>query len=215
MHREALLAAIGERTVVTISRQTGSLSHNVAGIVAARLGYRLVWREVINQAARRAGAPEAALAAIDDLGLLGICPSPKACLAYRQAVKQIMEELADRGSVVIMGRAGQVILGGRPDVLHVRLFAPQQVRIERVSARQGISLECAQAQLEASDRSRRSYLRRFYHARWDDPDLYDLIINTNRVPPEAAAELICYAVKHWQVEALREPSQYDPAVAHN
>lgn len=210
------MAGAKEWNVVTISRQMGSLGQDVASAVAARLGYRHVWREVINQAARRAGAPEAALAAIDDLGLLGICPSPKACLAYRQAVKQIMEELAGRGSVVIVGRAGQVILGGRLDVLHVRLFAPQPVRVARVAARQGITLECAQAQVEASDRSRRSYLRRYYHARWDDPDLYDLIINTYRVSPEAAAELICNALKHCpRVEALGEPSQYDPAVARN
>src|SRR5512143_2128601 len=96
--------------IVTISRQLGSLGSEVARLVAERLGYRLVWRELINQAARRSGAPEAALAAIDDLGLLDICPSPQACQAYRDALKQVIEELALEGNCVILGRAGQVLL---------------------------------------------------------------------------------------------------------
>jgi len=175
---------------ITVSRQLGSLGFEVAQTAADLLGYRLVWRDLINQAARIAGSPEAALAAIDDLGLLGICPSPEACQAYRQAVQQIMQELANQGNVVIIGRAGQMILGGWPEVLHVRVIAPRPLRIERVAERQEISLECALAQIEASDRRRRSYLKRFYNVQWDDPNLYDLVINTAHLAPTAAAQLI-------------------------
>ncbi|NOZ29149.1 MAG: cytidylate kinase-like family protein [Chloroflexi bacterium] len=180
--------------MITISRQLGSLGNQVAHATARRLGYRVVWREVINQAARRAGAPEVALATIDDLGLLGLRPSTKARRAYHQAVRQIMEELAAEGNVVIVGRAGQVILRGRPDVLHVKVIAPTQLRAQRIADKQGISLEAACAQIEASDRTRRNYLRRYYHVRWDDPELYDLVINTDRISPEIAAELIEMAV---------------------
>jgi cytidylate kinase len=114
--------------VMTISRQMGSLGSEIARLVAERLGYRLVWRELINQAARRSGAPEAALAAIDELGLLDMCPSPRACRAYRAAVKQVIDELAAEGNCVILGRAGQVLLKGVPGCLHVRLIAPVPTR---------------------------------------------------------------------------------------
>jgi len=181
-------------TTITISRQLGSLGTSIAHVVAQRLGYRVVWRELINQAAQRAGAPEVALATIDDLGILGLRPSPQARQAYHQAVQQVMEELAAEGRVVIVGRAGQVILRGRPDVLHVKVIAPLSLRAERVAHRQNIPIAAARAQVEASDRTRRNYLRRYYHARWDDPELYDLIINTERLTPTAAAELICLAV---------------------
>ena len=177
-------------SAITVSRQLGSLGREVARLVADRLGYRLVWREVINQAARQAGAPEVALATIDELGLLGLNPSHQACDAYVQAVEHIMEALAAEGNIVIVGRAGQVILRDRPDVLHVQVIAPAEVRAGRIARQHGIALEAAQAQIEASDRHRRNYLKRFYHVRWDDPALYDLIVNTSRVTPEAAAELI-------------------------
>ncbi|HEX7975654.1 MAG TPA: cytidylate kinase-like family protein [Anaerolineales bacterium] len=179
---------------ITVSRQLGSLGYEISRLSAQALGYRFVWRELINQAARQSGAPEVALATIDDLGLLGISPSPKARLAYRLAVKRIMESLADEGGAVILGRAGQVILGGRPDVLHVRVIAPVDLRIRRVAEIQKISLESAQAQVETTDRNRRNYLKRFYHAHWDDPVLYDLVINTANLTPAAAATLIRQAL---------------------
>jgi cytidylate kinase len=181
-------------TAITISRQLGSLGDEVAQAIAERLGFRLFSRDVIHQAALRAGAPEVALAMIDDLGLLGLRPSAQARQAYHQAVKAVMEELAEGGKVVIVGRAGQVILRQHPGVLHVKVIAPAELRAERIAAQQTISLEAARAQISASDQARRNYLRRYYHARWDDPQLYDIIVNTARLQPAAAACLVCQAL---------------------
>lgn len=180
-------------TIITISRQLGSLGSQVAYRVAEKLGYRLVWRELINQAARRVGSPELALAEIDELGLLEIRPSPKAWRAYRSVVEEIIHDLAEEGGVVLMGRAGQVILAGRADALHVRIVAPPALRAERLAARLAITGECAAAQVETSDRNRASYLRRMYRARWDDPNLYHLVINTAWLEVESASDLIVAA----------------------
>lgn len=190
---------------ITISRQLGSLGSEVARLAADCLGYRAVWRdELVNQAARRAGTPEVALAAIDELRLLGINPTSKACKAYCQAMQQVVDDLATAGNVVIVGRAGQVTLRGHPGVLHVRVIAPVAVRAERVASRRGIPMAAAQAQVEASDRYRCNYLKRFYHVRWDDPDLYDLIINTERVTSEVAAALIAQALLRQLPAAARD-----------
>jgi cytidylate kinase len=189
--------------VITISRQLGSLGRDVARLVAERLGYRLVWRDMINEAARRAGTPEVALAIIDELGLLGLTPTPKARAAYREAVGQVMGELARAGNCVILGRAGQVVLGDTPRVLHVRLIAPLAVRAQRVVGQQGISEAAARAQIEASDQHRRDYLDQYYGADWDDPELYDMVINTARLAPPAAAAIICAAVAEQPVAEAR------------
>ncbi len=181
-------------TAITISRQLGSLGTQIGREVAQRLGYRMVWREVINEAARRAGAPEMALAAIDDLGLLGVQPSPEALAGYERAVREVMEGLADDGEIVIIGRAGQVILADRPDVLHVRVVAPPEVRVGRIASRHGVPVTAARAQMEESDRSRRAYLRQTYDVAWNDPQLYDLVLNTRRMTVESAADLICQAM---------------------
>jgi len=183
---------------ITISRQLGSQGSTLARLVGERLGYRVVWRDLINLAARRAGAPEVALATIDELGLLGLRPSAAAFQAYHQAVAQVLSEMADAGGVIIVGRAGQVILHDHPAVIHVRVIAPAEVRAQRLAARSGIPIEAARAQVEASDRARRDYLRRYYHAHWDDPTLYDLVINTARLPVPLAADLLCELVVRWE-----------------
>ncbi len=178
-------------TVITISRQMGCLGCEISEEVAQCLGYRRVWREVINDAAIRAGVPEVALATIDELDLLGLRPSAAARKAYHDAVREIMKELASEGNVVIVGRAGQAILRGITGVLHVRLYAPFDLRVERVASRQNVSLETARVQVRASDLARMRYLRRYYKIGWDDANLYDLMINTANLDVPTVAATIC------------------------
>lgn len=179
---------------ITISRQLGSLGCAIAAAVKERLGYRLAWRDMINEAGRRAGTPELALDCIDELGLFGMQASTKTRASYKRSMEEVIRELASEGNVIIIGRAGQAILRGFPNMLHVRVVAPRKLRAERIAKQHGIPIAGAIAQVEASDRNRRMYLKRFYNVRWDDPDLYDLIINTEYIDLETAALLITQAV---------------------
>jgi cytidylate kinase len=181
--------------VITISRQMGSLGCEIAREIAVCLGYRVVWREVINEAASRAGVPEVALATIDELDFLGLRPTAEARNAYHESVREIMRELAEGGSAVIVGRAGQVILRGVESAFHVRLYAPFDLRVERIAERHQISFEAARGQVQSSDTARTRYLKRYYKARWDDPDLYDVQINTARMSTERAAAMVCELVQ--------------------
>lgn len=180
--------------VITISRQLGSQGTTVGRLVASRLGYRVVKRELINQAARQVSSPAMALAIIDELGLLGIETDESQQQAYLQAVKEVMGTLVEEGNVVIVGRAGQVILHDRPNVLHVRVIAPRAVRIQRIVKAHHITKKAASAQIEDSDRYRADYLQKYYHVQWDSPDLYHLVINTGKLDLETSAEVVCTAV---------------------
>ena len=144
--------SLGMQTL-TISRELGSLGTSIAHAVAKRLGYRWVWREVINEAASRVGSPEIALSQIDDLGLLGLRPSERSLEAYHQVVKSIIEGLAAEGRVVIVGRAGQVILRDDPTVFHIKILAPLDLRIERIASERNISRKLnVRSFLEQKDR---------------------------------------------------------------
>lgn len=185
--------------VVTISRQRGSLGMEIGQRVAELLGWRLVGRDLINQAAHACGLPEMALAVIDELGLFGMKPDAAAQAAYRWAVEGVMHDLALQGKVVIVGRGGQMVLRPTlpvPPALHVRVIAPLEVRAARLVTRHGIAMSAALAQARASDRARSRYLRLNYgkSAQIDDPDLYDLVINTANLDVEQAARVIFAAV---------------------
>lgn len=180
--------------VITVSRQLGSLGCDIADTVVQQLGYRKVWQGLINQASRQARTPEVALDLLDDLGLFGLRPTPAVEKAYLEAVRDLIEEHARAGDVVIVGRGGQVVLRGWPGVLHVRIIAPLDVRVERLVQRQGISAKAALAQIRASDRRRKQFVERAYQVDWNDPALYDLVLNTASFDVSRAADLICYTV---------------------
>jgi cytidylate kinase len=163
---------------ITISRQVNSRGDELARQVAEQLGWRWVARDLINQAALAAGAPQVALAEIDELGFLGLRPSAKEWRAYQGQVERIISDLADEGNVVIVGRGGQVVLRDRPDVLHVRVVAPLAKRTAWLQQEKNISAETAEARLVQSDKSRSRYLEQSYKVQVNDPTLYHVVINT-------------------------------------
>ena len=181
--------------IITLSRELGSRGDDVAVAVAERVKLRLVGRVLLNQAARQAGVPEVALAEIDELGLLGVKPSRDALQRYRLTVEGVMSGLADASNVLLVGRGSQIVLAGRAGVLHVRVIAPRAERVQCVQERCHVSAEAAAARIDASDRARAGYLRRSYGARWDDPGLYDLILNMAQLTVESAVDLLCLAAQ--------------------
>jgi len=176
-------------TVITVSRQLGSLGCDIADAVVQRLGYRKVWRGLINQAARRSRTPEMALEMLDELGLLGIEPPLSAEKEYLAAIRDLIEELAKDDNVLIVGRGGQAVLRGWPNTLHVRIIAPLDIRVKRLVERHGISAKAALAQIRTSDRRRKRFVEHAYHVNWGDPILYDLVLNTAALEVPRAAEL--------------------------
>ena len=181
-------------TVITISRQIGSQGDRIAELIAEQLGYRVVSRQLINQAAAQACAPEMALAEIDELGLLGISPSEKDCISYIKQLKRIVLNLAAEGRVIVVGRGGQIILKDHPNALHIRIIAPFEVRVSRIMQQQNISYDAAKAQTKASDQNREKFLKRLFEAKLSKPEFYDLIINTAHIDPDSAAQIILTAL---------------------
>jgi cytidylate kinase len=182
-------------SAITISRQMSSQGDDLALQVAQHLGWRRLDRELINQAARTAGTPQVALAEIDELGLLDLRPTATERQAYQYHIERFIRELADEGNIVIVGRGGQVVLRGQPEVLHVRVVAPLETRIAWLLQEKNLSVEAARARLDKSDRTRTRYLWQNYGAHLDDPTLYHLIVNTGLLDLSQAVNLVVQAFR--------------------
>ena len=78
--------------------------------------------------------------------------------------------------------------------MHVYVYAPLAERIRAVAERERVSRQVAAKLVAQSDRNRAGYLRSYYGVDWQDPALYDLIINTGRISLAEAAELVARAV---------------------
>jgi cytidylate kinase len=200
--------------VITVSRQFGSTGDEIAREVANRLGLRLVDQEIINEVARRLGVPPERVTEegerdaphiVSDLvrtmrrlypATIGpSAESPEVDeAAYLQVTRQVVWEVARMGDAVIMGRGAPFILDRNPEVLHVLLVAPVNVRIERIMVAEGIDHHEAEHRIHEADANRARYIRHYYRTNWLDVSHYDLTLDTGHFGELRAAELICAAV---------------------
>jgi hypothetical protein len=109
---------------------------------------------------------------------------------YVDVVGMVIRDISPEGDVVIVGRGGQVILQDAPRALHAQIVAPLEHRMAVLARREQISEEEATRVVRASDGARKDYLRKYHRVDWLDPTLYDVVINTHRVPPSLAAAMI-------------------------
>ena len=184
--------------VLTLSRQLGSGGNWIAREVARELGFSYRDHEIVNRAAREARVPEVALAHIDELGFLGLRPSPEDHRAYLDRVESILRELADHGHIVIVGCGGQVVLRNHPQAVHVQIIAPIETRVARLMQNEEIAEDAAINRLVASDKRRENYVKAHYAAHLADPNLYDIVIDTRKISPEVAAAAIIAALRAGQ-----------------
>jgi cytidylate kinase len=115
-----------------------------------------------------------------------------------------VETAADTGRAVIIGRASQVILAKRRNVLHVFIEAPLQERIAYVALRENLDVARARERIQLKDGDRSRYFHVVYHRDANDPMLYDLVINTGVLSLDRAVDLICLALED-KAQALSLP----------
>jgi cytidylate kinase len=109
---------------------------------------------------------------------------------YQLLITTLIQDFGQTGRAVIVGRASQIILADYPSACHLKIVAPFDERVERIMQLREMDRNNARKLIEQHDNWRKDYLRNAHKADWDDPLLYDLTINTGRMAPEAAVDVI-------------------------
>ncbi len=138
--------------------------------------------------------------------LMGLHPS---LWELEQKVSEAVMQLACLGHVVIAGRAAYLITRSLPGGYHVRLTASPEVRIERVRQLLHCDAAAAAAHIRETDQARRRFVRTRFGKDVDDPHLYDLVVNTDRMTPMAVARLVAEALRN-RVSDLQGAGQAGP-----
>jgi cytidylate kinase len=210
--------------VITVSRQFGAGGAAVGRLLAKRFDAEYLDREVVFEAARRAGIPEAIAHELDErapgwvtrLGMAftaaypevispdtaGETPVPGDEDRLARLTRDVIVEAAERGDAVIVGRGGAFVLRDRPTVLHVQLIASLEARVRYCRMRvEELDVpeppdDASLARLcESVDQARSGYLRRHFGVDWRDPGHYHLVLDTGRLGLEATAALIATAAE--------------------
>lgn len=176
--------------VITVSRQVGSLGTEMAQAVAERLRYDYVDKEKIAKALGTYGLPEPELERFDEKKPPFWDSWQVQRKKFLHFLEAVIYDFAARGNVVIVGRGGQVLLRDLPGVLHLRVLAPFELRLRRFLAEKGGDEKQAARILRRFDRDSEGFIRTFFDTNWDDPALYDLVLNTRKISLETAVAMI-------------------------
>jgi cytidylate kinase len=199
--------------IVAIGRELGSGGRDVGERVAAAMHAELLDNQIVDLVAAKIGAPASFVRArdenvegfVDRLFRVITAAYPEAYgpeglpdwseERLVQLTASIIEEHARRESLVVIGRGAPVLLKDRRDVFRVFVAGSLDVRIARLTRRTGITHDDALREIKKSDQHRAAYMQTYYHADWRDPGNYDLVVNTDRLGVETAAEIISNAAR--------------------
>ncbi len=209
-----------ETRVITIARQVGTGGEDVARIVAAATGYRLLDYRVVQEAALEAGvSPETVSDAEHKPSffariLEGLARNPATpasgqwgepiniaatplltSMDYRILIQRVVEDFAAHGEVVLLGHGAQFMLKDRADTLRVLISGTVEARTRRLVASMSTDEEKARELVQRTDKERIDYFRTYYDAEWLGCSTYDLIVNTDRLEPQAAADVVLAAIR--------------------
>lgn len=206
---------------ITIARELGSGGSYIGRLVANRLGYAYIDREILQMAAKELGVEEAELQPRRErlqtiwerlISVLavgfpdGVYTPPPRCVTDEELIeteRRLICELAVKGNCVVLGHGAFYLLRGRTRLLNVFVHAPLRFREERV-----MSVYHARNRMEAaemiqrSDRERERYVRSFSGLDRFDARNYHLSIDTSLIDFTTAAHLIASMAEQLSENAL-------------
>jgi len=152
--------------------------------------------ELISEAARRYGLLEEKLSHLDEAKPSLFERFDAETRRYITVIQTALYEFAERDNVILLSRGGQWLLRGIPHVLRVRVMAPFELRVKRLLKKMAGQMGEQTNPRTVSEMARRDdaeklgRMRYLYEVDIRDPNLYDLVINTERLTPDSAVDVI-------------------------
>ena len=194
--------------VITIGRSFGAGGRALGQILAKRLGFAYYDKELLNEAAARAGLDLSIFEKNDERapgflsGLLPMSMGYNALAWYTGpnsvsgesvygAQSDFIREIAAKGPCVIVGRTAEYVLRDFPGAVNIFLHAPEDECVKRIMARHDCKKESEARSILRKTNKLRSEFYNFYTDRtWGDAATYDITFDSSRLGLEAIADIV-------------------------
>jgi len=193
--------------VITLSSEAGAGGGWVARILATELQMNIVGSELIHKVAESAHMSEKVIKSLDEKSISffdslissffesrHIWPNE-----YIRHLSMVMHTNAKHGNIIIIGRGGSFIL--KDEAFRVRVIAPQETRVDRVMRDRQMSQKEALDYVKKYEADQIAFIKKYFNEDINDPKHYDILVNTQHVGLESAAESVKKAFLDWK--ALR------------
>lgn len=181
--------------ILTMSRQFGSGSREIRRAIVDALHYDYVDKQVIHREIGKVGGNWSRWAEeLDEVAPTIWEKSDWSFKGFRALVQSILLDHASRDNVVLTGRGAGFLLSDVPYAYRIRVVAPIEDRITRISEREHLDRDNARWLAEKIERERRNFVYAMHGRRSEDPKFYDAVYDTGVNSCEEIAEIIIKAL---------------------
>src|SRR6056297_15214 len=178
-------------TLISISQMIGSGGLDIAKSVADRLQLQLFDDSKLHEEALNIGIPKEDIQGLNEKApgffdrLLTNKPE-----VYLNIMESVIYEVSKKNACVIIGHGSQMLLRDFGCALHVFVHASIPSRVQRLMDKEGLSSESAEKIIQKRDSQQNGFFRFAFQKDLNNPSLYDLIINTEKISFETSVSLI-------------------------
>ncbi len=193
-----------KKTIITISREFGSGGRSIGKAVAEALNIPYYDKELIKQVAEKTGlSPEyvenvgehapgkSIFSFLPGLGIPQHFSGSMSAADFLWCMQRnVILELAEKGSCVIVGRCADYILKDDPDAIHIFVHAATEFKADRIVRLYGESEKQPEERLAEKDGKRRTHYKHFTGREWGQCQNYHLSLDSGKIGIEKCASMI-------------------------
>ena len=199
---------LNKHMVITISREYGSGGRYVGRLVADKLGIKLYDKDFIEKLAAKTGLSgeyienneqkRNSLEIFNSGYYSGLNNSDELFIKESELIK----EVAEQESCVIIGRCADFILKDRNDVIKAFIYSSNENKLKRVTEIYGIEKSRAEKEIKRINKLRANHYKYYTGKEWNNNSNYDICINSDDLGVEKTADLICKMVEEKEKELV-------------
>lgn len=184
--------------IITISREFGSGGRTIGKQTAEKLGIPCYDNELIQQIAKESGFDESYIKDAGEYAPGGLLASAFSHQAFGpnnadylwKIQYKIIEDLAQKGPCIIVGRCADYILRDKADCLRVFIYADMEFRARRIVQVYGEREESPEHRLRDKDKRRAAYHRFYTDMKWGHAQNYDITLNSGTLGIDRCVEIL-------------------------
>lgn len=203
----------GNKYVITITRQFGSMGRPIAKKMAEILGIEYYDRDIVDKAAEKLNLPVSVIDEREEKASSRVA-NPFSRMVFPlgtqntteqqdkifEAQKNIIEFLAEKESCIIVGRCADYVLSEYENSMHIYIYAPYKQRLKHCIEDLGLSEEEGKRMIFSVDEARTSYHKNYAGYLPDDSKYKDIMINSSFLGIDKTAEyLVSLAKERFQI----------------
>ena len=192
---------LNNHIIITVSREYGSGGRYIGRLIADKLGIKFYDKDFVRELSEKTGLSEefienneqkrTTLSNLNNGYYSGLDGSDE--LFVKES--ELIENLADRGSCVIIGRCADFVLRNRKNVVKVFIYSSMKDKVKRAIEFYGVEKSKAENEINKQNKLRAKHYKYYTDREWNNLENYDFTINSDILGVEKSADLICELIK--------------------